>query len=647
MKKLLTGILGLLCIFLSAQDFRFGKVSEDELKKVASTIYPDAKAEILYNECTVTYNYDNSQGFKLDTEVHFRVKIYKKESDWNENEIYIYKANNNQEKIYGFKAFTYNLEDGKITKTPIEKNNIITEESDDRHDVQKFAFANVKDGSVIEWSYTKSSPFYWAIDTWYFQYDIPLVQSIYKAKTPEFFNIKEDFRQFVAPSSINKTSENGIDFKENVINISYKNVTPALKEPYLLNVNNFRPAIKLEISGITIPGRVYEDYTSTWDKISKNLIESSNFGDQLKPNNDLVAKAKELTATATDNASKIAILFNYVKKEFTFNQANRLYTKQNLRKVVDEKKGNSTELNFVLIQLLRGVGINANPAVLCTVSNGLLNPIYPSMDDLNHTITYVEQDGKSYKMDASEDFSEINILPFKDLNGDAVVILPDGKYKKINTLNTSISKVTQMARGKISPTGEISGKVNFLSNNYAALEKSDEYVANKEGFIKDIKDNAPECTVDEVTINEKNTLTNFNYSYTYTSEELAVVQGDKIIVDAFLMLKHKESPFKKEERIYPVQFDDLFLNTSQISLEIPEGYMVETVPEPVNMSLPDNAGNLTTAFYLKEKTVEVVSKFSMNKNQFSPEDYPAIRYLFDQRVVKENEKIILSKKPNP
>ena len=73
----------LLCVMIGtktfSQDYKFGKVSIDELNEKEHPLDKDANASILYENKNVRVEYRASEGFRLVTDVHKRVKLYTKE----------------------------------------------------------------------------------------------------------------------------------------------------------------------------------------------------------------------------------------------------------------------------------------------------------------------------------------------------------------------------------------------------------------------------------------------------------------------------------------------------------------------------------------------------------------------------------------
>ena len=65
-----------LTITVLAQDYKFGKVSKEELQEQYNPLDSSASASYLYKKRKTFFEYIQGDGFRLITEVHERVKIY-------------------------------------------------------------------------------------------------------------------------------------------------------------------------------------------------------------------------------------------------------------------------------------------------------------------------------------------------------------------------------------------------------------------------------------------------------------------------------------------------------------------------------------------------------------------------------------------
>ncbi|MEL7341425.1 MAG: transglutaminase, partial [Bacteroidota bacterium] len=127
---------------------RFGKVDPAELTMESYELDAEAGAVILFEKEHVYFDVIKDK-FQLVFEVHRRVKIFSSsESDQANVEIPFYSFNR-MEEVTSVKGMTYNLEDGKIVESKLERDAVFLEDVSDYFSQKKFALPNVKDGSVI------------------------------------------------------------------------------------------------------------------------------------------------------------------------------------------------------------------------------------------------------------------------------------------------------------------------------------------------------------------------------------------------------------------------------------------------------------------------------------------------------------------
>lgn len=61
---------------------------------------------------------------------------------------------------------------------------------------------------------------------------------------------------------------------------------PALKdEPFISNLDDYRPSIDFELRSTNFPGQFFNDYTGSWPKIVHAILDDDNFGGYLNKGN--------------------------------------------------------------------------------------------------------------------------------------------------------------------------------------------------------------------------------------------------------------------------------------------------------------------------------------------------------------------------
>ncbi len=194
-KKHLIGIFAFcLLIFntfcvLQAQKLtmKFGKIDPAHFQMNAYAKDTSAEALILgdYGESQIVY--DPEEGFIVEYSRHFRAKVFKKSGyDLANQEIILYHYGNGQQKVLSLKGSVYNMENGKVVESVLDKSMIFDEEIDTRHTDHKFTLPNVREGSILEFYYKVRSDF-WSLPDWEFQHDIPALWSECRVSYPEYF----------------------------------------------------------------------------------------------------------------------------------------------------------------------------------------------------------------------------------------------------------------------------------------------------------------------------------------------------------------------------------------------------------------------------------------------------------------------------
>ena len=194
-----------------------------------------------------------------------------------------------KERVISVKGYTYNIENGKIEKTKLESSMISDSRINDARMLKKLAMPQVKEGSVIELQYRLESDYYYEIDSWYAQTDIPVLYTDCVISVPDAFNFSFSQRGF-NEIAFKKTpayasfSLTGRDEREPATEYKFVGMNiPALKpEGYVFCPSAYKSCVDLEIRSINIPGFICKDFTSTWNSIGEKLMEDEDFGGRIR-----------------------------------------------------------------------------------------------------------------------------------------------------------------------------------------------------------------------------------------------------------------------------------------------------------------------------------------------------------------------------
>ncbi|MEQ9009599.1 MAG: DUF3857 domain-containing protein, partial [Ekhidna sp.] len=91
------------------------------------------------------------------------------------------------DRVSGFEAATYNMVDGKVMESKIKRKDVIIEDVNNNTRSFNFTFPNVKEGSIIEYTYRVNYGSIKSLNTWYFQTSLPVIKSQYELIIPTYF----------------------------------------------------------------------------------------------------------------------------------------------------------------------------------------------------------------------------------------------------------------------------------------------------------------------------------------------------------------------------------------------------------------------------------------------------------------------------
>jgi hypothetical protein len=197
--KLLVFYFAVSFSFVAAQKspVKFGDVALEDLKMTSYQKDSSASAVILsdYGEAYLSFTETTEN---LIFERHVRIKILHKEGmKWADVSIPLYFTSRGEESVRNLKATSYNLEGGKIVEAKLGSDGVFKEKFNRNYKIQKFTIPNVKEGSVIEYSYRIFSDFLFNFPEWKFQYSIPVKHSEYWAVLPDFLVFEKNMQGYL------------------------------------------------------------------------------------------------------------------------------------------------------------------------------------------------------------------------------------------------------------------------------------------------------------------------------------------------------------------------------------------------------------------------------------------------------------------
>jgi hypothetical protein len=659
---------------------KFGKIDESDLKM---TVYPKdsaASAVILcdYGDARVQYN-KVSDAFEIVYVFHKRIKIFKADPSVLENianvEIpYRNFGTKNQDVISSLKAVVYELENGKIKESKLDKSGIFDKEEFKHYFTKKFTLPNVKNGVIVEYSYEIKSNLIFQPRTWYFQSNYPTRLSEYHfafsqyhvyAYNQEGFNKLNsnekgtDSQEIIFTEKAEAKSSSGLDAAPTGTMESYKvvlNMTtnkwtmadvPALRpEAFITTPLDYYDKLEFQLNSIKPFNGANIPFSNTWEQFVKDEIKSGTTGKKLRQRGAIKDLTKSLTKDKTDPMDKIAAISNYIKTNISTQNGFFLADDRSHDDVIQKKTGTVGDINLLLGAMLSEAGLKVTPVLLSTRSHGRVAHTYPLLSRFNYLIMAVSIDDKDVLLDAVNGALPTTILPLDVLNGQGLFMDIDNPRwvdlqatKMIDLTNADVT----MENGKI------------LRGSVATTQKSYKGWNSRLKIAQDGADKHAKVMLEKLVGNGKLTSQKFENTtnsndplkgkFEFETSEFMDVNAERIYLNPMLSFGKTENLLKKTERLFPVDFAHPSDEIYNFSLKIPEGYAVEELPKAINLKWED--GSVVFQYIVApanaEGFVKITSKLSIKKPIFYAAEYVDLKKTFDDIVAKHAEQIVLKK----
>jgi hypothetical protein len=626
---------------------KWGKVTAEDFKNVRDTSGKNYRSIIIcdYGEMGID---EYLHGVRNYFTRHVRIKILNK-AGYDDGTVIVpfYENAEDVSKIDGQCFF----QDGQgvIQKQKLEQKLIFRERTNKWLGEYRFTIPGLKEGCIIEYTYTISSSAYNSFRKWYFQSDIPILKSELHTIIPDYFTYQPLYSGELILEPKEQNSYSQIWFATQSVHgtetkYSAKNVPPIEKEPFTTDFKDYSAVINFKIIRFSGPKGYNYDYPDTWPKVAEELLDNTYFGMELKSNHSLEKKAVELTQAISDSLSKMKAIYDFVKNNMIWDKQ-YYYLTENLSRAFDAHSGSTADINLMLVKMLNAVNIHSFPVLISTRGNGKIVPFYTSLNQFNSVIAYTRIGGNTYLMDAIDPKRPYDVLPAEDINQTGMIIqLPEPSSVKIE--NSASSKTISIKNIVLNDDGTMTCSLSENYNGLIACYKRQEIkkMGAKDFFEENLQKKIPDAEIKTYSILNLDTLD----AYLKLSEEYFITKRENegketIYFNPASGLTGEENPFKSDERILPVSFTDRVEKNYIINFTLPHNYSVSEMPTPIKLSLADNDAAFSYLIDQSGGQVRIGIKFNINNTEFGVENYSALKNFYSMVISKCAEKITLKK----
>ena len=558
----------------------FQPVNPDELKMTSEPKAPGAPAIILYREVD-----RDDRGLTGHEDVYFRIKILTEEGRKNADiEIPFFSS---QGQINNLHARTIET-DGMIVNfsgRPFDKS--IVKVRGVRYMAKTFTLPNVQVGSILEYYYTLDFDEYFLSNShWILSWDLFTKNAKFSLKPYERLGVRWNWHELPGGSGMPVQEAN------REIHLEAVDIPAFQTEDYMPPANELKSRVDFIYSD-DIADKEPAKYWKAVGKTRNQLMES--FINKKKAMEQAVAEIVSPGDSAEVKLQKIYSRVQQIRntsyeREKTEQEQKRDKAKDanNVEAVWKKQYGDAGEITWLFLALARAAGFDASGMVLADRSNYFFYPEIMDGQRLDANVVVVKLNGKDMFFQPGAAFTPFGMLPWYATAVQGLKLDKEGgSWLQTSMPGSTDSGIQRMAQLKITDTGDLEGK---LTVTYTGLEASQRRVekrladdTDRKKFLEDeVKESIPAACEIELTNQPdwKSSSPTLVAEYTLKVPGWVAGAGKRALLPVGLFAAPEKHLFDHAERVHPIYFEYPFQRSDDVSIDVPLGWQISTVPQP-------------------------------------------------------------------
>ncbi len=385
----------------------------------------------------------------------------------------------------------------------------------------------------------------------------------------------------------------------------------------------------------------YKGNMETWESFGRFMYQLNHNRDNLSPT--MVKKVKSLTADATTNQEKIAILYQYLQENMRYVSVQlgiggwQTFDADYVEK---NKYGDCKALTNFMKGMLKTAGIKAYASLITAgdqrmdIEENFTSPFF------NHVILNVPDE--DIWLECTSTNNPVNYLGRNTENRPTLLITEKGgiltKTPAItNNLQTGKTKIALKEDGSAivicatKLTGKLHEFFRYLVNNKGQVEQEKWFLKNQE---------FPAFKVEKLDLSVDNLTPTANCNYTINVKRYASKAGKRMFIPLNLVNKMSRSLPKDDNRQQPFELKTSYEDSDEITFQLPSSYKVESLPKNIK-PITSPYGTYSVEIIEKEDTIIYKRNLKINSITVPASEYNAVRDFYKKIKKLDQTKLVL------
>jgi hypothetical protein len=510
-------------------------------------------------------------------------------------------------------------------------------------------------GGVVAWEYERRERPYVAETSWHFQDELPRMQQSFTLVLPQGYTYTTTWAHH--------DKVDGIDLENHHYRWEMNNEAGIDLErlPMSPGVGALAARMTVHYAG---PG-LAEPQDGTWQGVGEWYEGLSR--DRLVATPEITAKAQELVAGKTDFYDKAEAIGSYVQKDiryFVIELGVGGWQPHAAGDIFRGRYGDCKDKAALFVTMLSAVGIHG-AMVLVDSDRGYIDPASPS-HGADHMIAAVEipQGYESAKLHSVVTLSSGRRYlifdptwalkaPFgqleNNLQGSYGLVLEgkDSQIVQLPVLPPELNKVTRTAAFELKADGSIQGKVTDVRYGDEAASRR-YYLTAKDGkeqqefMDRSLSRDLRAASMTDLRFENLDVPTrNLTTTYSLAVDHFASLTGPLLMVRPRVLGSYHMDVDRKPRKVQ-IDLEQTMQGADAFDIKIPEGYVVDELPDPVKVDL--GFASYESSTVVRGSVLHYTRTYTLRAVTLPPGKYAEVQKLAAVIAADEDSKAVLKRK---
>ena len=621
---------------------KFGSVEQSDLQRQSDHDYP---FEYLLKESSIRFD-ERGNSIVAIIDHLVRIKVHSDEpievAEASLVGIPFYFADS-MERIVNLDGITHQP-DG--SRSILNQNNIRTVDLNSRYKIIEFEMPDVSQGSVIEYRYRLERRYIEELPDFQFSHRVPTKEAaIYLTNTNYLrFDVVEQNVNF----DINYT-EQRIDTSNVPRIFTYQRPEPVVIQSweaedipaidastYLSSIGDIRAVLKFQISEFGVPRQPLDN---SWDFVAAQIQRNNKPFEVVEYNTGLKNAGRQIGEHTGDLKAAQDSVFHLVNSSAQYNEMSSVFVDGPLGHVLEGEPANQAEINMVLLTMLRGAGVDANPLYISGREFGRIDKEFPSLYQFNRMLVVSTIDNKKYFMDASFPHSLPNLIPIESYNEQGMILTEnDYEWTDISP-EKSLFNFDITIDADLTEQGNLIGRIEAVTTGYPSLRIRRGLAGSRseaEIIAETFFDVYPEIEIAEhsITVDESN-KDNVRLEAAFEIPQYAITFSEGIEFRPMIVGYLFDNPFESTERRAPITLDAPENLTINYRINLPDGFELDVSGETRSTDL--QGAQLFEEYLSLSDQLEYSFEIDISRKEFPVDVYSQLRRMYERWVNLSND----------